>query len=232
MTLDSAALQHINAELETEYPDTILRWAAKTFGDQLAVVTSFQPTGIVTLHMLSEIAPNTAVLTLDTGLLFPESYALMDDLEKRLKLRLIRIKPALTVEQQAQEFGAALWERDPDKCCQIRKVVPLGSALAPYDAWITGLRRDQRGRSATPIVKWDKKYQKVKLCPFANWTEGMIWVYIHAHELPYNPLYDQGYRSIGCNTPTCTQPVVEGSDERSGRWINHLKTECGIHLTQ
>jgi phosphoadenosine phosphosulfate reductase len=104
--------------------------------------------------------------------------------------------------------------------------------LADYDAWVTGLRRDQNGRGATPIVVWDKKYDMVKLCPFANWTEEMIWTYIHSHELPYNNLHDRGYPSIGCNTPTCTQPVAQGGDQRAGRWVNHAKTECGIHIIQ
>ena len=230
--IDTAELQRLNAEFDNASPNTILEWAARTYGEKLAVVTSFQPTGIATLHMLAEIAPHTAVLTLDTELLFPETYSLMDDLEQRLNLKLIRVKPALTVEQQAREYGAALWERNPDACCQIRKVAPLGPALDGYAAWITGLRRDQSGRAATPVISWDKKYQKVKICPFANWTEDMIWLYIQSHELPYNVLHDQGYPSIGCNTPVCTQPVTDGTDERSGRWVNHQKTECGIHVTQ
>jgi phosphoadenosine phosphosulfate reductase len=230
--ISEAELQRLNAEFETATPNTILRWAAETYGEKLAVVTSFQPTGIVTLHILSQIAPKTPVLTLDTEILFPETYALMDDLEKRLNLKLIRVKPALTLEQQAQQHGAALWERDSDACCNIRKVAPLGPALAGFDAWITGLRRDQSGRGNTPIVSWDKKYQIVKLCPFANWTEDLMWLYINGHELPYNALHDKGYPSIGCNTPVCTQPVTEGGNERSGRWVNSNKTECGIHVTK
>jgi phosphoadenosine phosphosulfate reductase len=226
-------LEQLNAEFEQADPESILRWGAETFGDKLAVVTSFQPTGIVTLHMLSQFAPHTPVLTLDTGVLFPETYALIDELEERLNLNLIRVRPALTVDEQAEQYGTALWERDPDKCCQIRKVAPLGPALEGYDAWITGLRRDQSNRKWVPVISWDQRYQKIKLCPFANWTEDMMWLYIYSHELPYNKLHDQGYPSIGCNTPTCTQPVTTGSDERSGRWVNHrTKTECGIHITK
>jgi len=232
MEIAKAELQVLNAGFETSNPKTILRWAAETYGDQLAVVTSFQPTGIVTLHMLSEMGFRTPVLTLDTGILFPETYALIDDLEQRLDLNLIRVQPALTVEQESEQYGPALWERDPDACCKMRKVVPLNIALEGYNAWVTGLRRDQSGRGATPIVSWDKKYDKVKLCPFAGWTEEMIWMYIHAHELPYNELHDRGYPSIGCNTPTCTQPVAAGDDQRAGRWVNHRKTECGIHIIQ
>lgn len=230
MTTVQIELDRLNTEFENADPGSILRWAAEVYGDELAVVTSFQPTGIVTLHMLSEIAPRTPVLTLDTGLLFPETYALMDELEKRLDLRLIRIKPEQTVAQQGETHGPALWESDPDLCCQMRKVVPLGKALSGYQAWITGLRRDQPGRGATPIISWDKKYQKVKFSPFATWTEDMIWLYIRSYELPYNRLHDQGYPSIGCIT--CTQPVAPGLDSRSGRWANSLKTECGIHVAQ
>ncbi len=217
------------SEFENAYPQEVLSWAVDTFGAQLAVVTSFQPTGIVTLHMLSEIAPRVPVLTLDTGLLFPETYALIDEVENRFDLNLIRIYPAQTVTQQAAEHGAALWERDPDRCCGLRKTAPLDAALAGFDAWITGLRRDQsQGRGATPVISWDKKHSMVKLSPFATWTEDMIWTYIQAHELPYNELHDQGYPSIGCSV--CTQCPDSSADLRAGRWVNHVKTECGIHL--
>lgn len=225
-------LQILNQEFETTYPQASLEWAAATYGDKLAVVTSFQPTGIVTLHMLSEIAPRTPVLTLDTGLLFPETYAVMDELEQRLNLNLIRVRPAQTVAQQAATEGANLWEREPDRCCNLRKTVPLANALAGYDAWITGLRRDQSsGRRGVPIVSWDAKYNNVKLSPLANWTEEMVWTYIHAHELPYNALHDQNYPSIGCYP--CTQPAApDALDKRAGRWSGHEKTECGIHISQ
>ncbi len=224
------ALAKVSESLEQSAPQDILRWALDRYGDGLAVVSSFQPTGIVTLHMLSEIAPRTPVLTLDTGLLFPETYALMDALEARLNLNLIRVRPTQTVAQQAITHGDQLWERDPDACCNLRKVVPLGPALHPYSAWITGLRRDQsEGRAVTPIVSWDKRYKKVKLCPFATWTESMIWTYLEAYELPYNTLHDQGYTSIGCLT--CTQaPAPDSIDMRSGRWANLSKTECGLHV--
>ena len=230
MSQQTTDLATLNAQFENDYPQDILRWAAETYGDQLAVVTSFQPTGIVTLHMLSEVAPETTVLTLDTGLLFPETYALMDELEARLNLRLIRVKPDLTVAQQAEAYGAELWAHNPDQCCGIRKTAPLNEALDGYEAWITGLRRDQSvGRKSTPIVSWDAKYQKVKLSPFATWTEDMIWMYIRAHELPYNELHDHNYPSIGCYP--CTQAVVPNAlDKRAGRWAGREKTECGIHV--
>ncbi len=226
-----ASLEQLNTTFETAYPQEILGWAAHTYGDGLAVVTSFQPTGIVTLHMLRSIAPDTPVLTLDTGLLFPETYALIDEVEKLLGLHVIRIRPAQTVDQQADTYGPNLWEHDPDCCCQLRKIAPLNEALKGYDAWVTGLRRDQyAGRRETPIVSWDDKRQMVKLSPLATWTEAMVWTYIQAHELPHNRLHDQGYPSIGCYP--CTQAVAPGSeDRRAGRWAGHAKTECGIHIS-
>jgi phosphoadenosine phosphosulfate reductase len=221
--------QALNDQFEDAAPQDILRWAADCFGDQLTVVTSFQPTGIVTLHMLQEIVPNTTVMTLDTGLLFPETYALIDEVEARLNLNLIRVKPQQTVAEQAVTEGDHLWSTNPDRCCNIRKTVPLRSALSGYGAWITGLRRDQsEGRKATPIVSWDKRNGLVKLSPLANWTERMVWTYLEAYELPYNALHDQNYFSIGC--APCTQPVAEGQDIRAGRWAGLSKTECGIHL--
>jgi phosphoadenosine phosphosulfate reductase len=230
MTPNDDDLRRINQDFEKAHPGAIVRWAAETFGAGLAVVTSFQPTGIATLHMLREIAPETAVLTLDTGLLFPETQELIDRLEQRFALNLIRVRPGQTVDQQADRYGPELWERDPDLCCRLRKVTPLRQALAAFDGWITGLRRDHSPRRAgTPIVAWDRKHNNVKLCPFANWTERMVWAYLEAHELPYNRLHDHHYPSIGCWP--CTRSVdPEIADSRAGRWTQHEKTECGIHF--
>ncbi|MEQ8678056.1 MAG: phosphoadenylyl-sulfate reductase [Aggregatilineales bacterium] len=214
---------------ESSSPQDILSWATRTYGDQLALVTSFQPTGIVTLHMLQQIAPDLPVLTLDTGLLFQETYSLIDQLQAQFNLNLHRIRPQQTVEQQAQAHGEALWSRDPDLCCNLRKTRPLDDALTNYSAWITGLRRDQSPtRANTPVIQWDKKHGLAKLCPFATWTESMIWTYIEAYDLPYNTLHDNNYPTIGCFP--CTQPVSDGADPRAGRWVQSSKTECGIHL--
>jgi phosphoadenosine phosphosulfate reductase len=228
--MNTAELQRINADFETAHPAAILSWAAETFGEKLAVVTSFQPTGIVTLHMLAEIAPHTAILTLDTDLLFPETYELTSELAQRFNLNLIRVRPEQTVAEQAAHYGEALWDQDPNLCCHLRKVVPLDRALMGYNAWVTGLRRDQsERRRSTAIVSWDKKHHKVKLCPFATWTEAMVWEYIETYQLPYNVLHDQNYPSIGCWP--CTMPVAPDSiDRRAGRWANQGKSECGIHV--
>jgi phosphoadenosine phosphosulfate reductase len=213
---------------DTTSPESILRWAAKTYGDRLAVVTSFQPTGIVILHMLQGIAPQTAVLTLDTGLLFPETYDLIDEIERRFHLRLTRVRPEERV--LADEPDIPLYTHDPDRCCHLRKVAPLNDALRGYGAWITGLRRDQsESRSRTPLVGWDARHELVKLSPLACWTEAQVWDYLRQHDLPFNTLHDRGFTSIGCWP--CTQAVPEGaSDLRAGRWVGTGKTECGIHL--
>lgn len=230
MSQQTTDLDILNTQFENAYPQDILGWAAERYGDQLAVVTSFQPTGIVTLHMLSQVAPDTSTLTLDTGLLFPETYALMDAIEARLNLRLVRVRPTLTLAAQAEKHGAELWTHNPDECCGIRKTAPLNHALFGYEAWVTGLRRDQSvGRKATPIISFDTQYNKIKLSPFAAWTEEMIWTYIRAHDLPYNPLHDRYYPSIGCYP--CTQAVVpDSTNTRAGRWVGREKTECGIHV--
>ncbi|MEP7292418.1 MAG: phosphoadenylyl-sulfate reductase [Chloroflexota bacterium] len=220
-------LNSLNASLV--YPEDILQWAADSYGKRLAVVTSFQTTGIVTLNMLHEIGLQVDVLTLDTGLLFPETYDLMERLQERLDFNLIRVKPEYTVEEQAAHYGEALWSREPDACCRMRKVVPLDKALVGYDAWVAGLRRDQsKSRSSLQAISWDQRNTKVKVSPFIDWTEEMVWTYIHAYDLPYNVLHDQGYPSIGCSP--CTQPVAPGEDVRAGRWATTGKTECGIHL--
>ncbi len=214
--------------LEHAHPREILGWASDTFGDKLAIVTSFQITGIATLGMMRDIAPRTPVLTLDTGLLFPETLDLIDQLESRLELDLRRIQPRQTVKQQARDYGDRLWERNPDRCCHIRKTIPLRDALDGFYAWITGLRRDQSpGRAQTPIVSRDRRNGTVKIAPFANWTEEQVWSYIRQSALPVNPLHELGYPSIGCWT--CTKAAVDG-DRRSGRWSNRVKNECGIHL--
>ena len=224
-------LRHIEAEtvrLESASPFDILSWASETFGEQLAIVTSFQITGIVAMHMLQRIAPRTQILTLDTGLLFPETQDLIDRLESRFQLKLRRIKPRQSPKQQARDYGDRLWERNPDRCCHIRKTIPLRDALAGFDAWVTGLRRDQsKSRAGTPIVSRDTRSGLIKVAPFATWTEDRLWRYIREHDLPYNKLHDAGYPSIGCWT--CTKAIGADEDRRSGRWANRSKTECGIH---
>jgi phosphoadenosine phosphosulfate reductase len=138
------------------------------------------------------------------------------------------VKPELTVEQQAEVHGEKLWERTPDKCCEMRKVIPLRNALTPFEAWITAIRRDQTlDRANASIVERDRKFGLVKINPLVAWTSRDVWAYVHNNDVPYNPLHDQNYPSIGCWP--CTTPVMPGEDPRSGRWRGREKKECGLH---
>lgn len=225
LNLSTHEIDALQEQFEDANPQDILRWAVDTFGNKLTVVTSFQVTGIVTIDMLKNITDDFNVLTLDTGLLFPETYQLIDRVESHFNISVQRVSPALSLPTQAREHGSILWETDPDKCCHLRKTLPLRDALSSYDAWIAGVRRDQSmGRGNTPAIMWDDRNGLVKLCPFINWTEDMLWTYVQAHELPYNTLYDRGYPSIGCYT--CT---LAGKN-RNGRWADRGKNECGIHV--
>jgi phosphoadenosine phosphosulfate reductase len=221
-------LKTLQYQFEIVHPEIVLAWAWEICGNDLAVVTSFQPTGIVTLHMLQNIAPEVDILTVDTDLLFPETYELIEKLTQRFHLNLKILKSPLTVEAQAEQYGAELWKRNPDQCCLMRKKQVIDDGLKNYSGWITGLRRDQSsGRSNVPIIQWDETHLMLKISPFATWTESMMWTYIHAYELPYNTLHDKSYPSIGCYP--CTSAVKDGEDARSGRWRNQGKSECGIH---
>lgn len=223
--VDSSRIRYWQDHFKGAAPQSLLRWAVEQYGDQLVVVTSLQFTGIVTLHMMKQITDHFQVLTLDTGLLFPETQQLIEAVERHLDITIQRIKPQQTLAEQAHEYGDRLWETKPDLCCHQRKTLPLERALAGYQAWVTGLRRDQSSsRANIPVIDWDDRYHLLKFCPFVDWTQDMLWTYIQAHGLPYNALHDRGYKSIGCHT--CTVPA-EG---RAGRWRNFSKTECGIHV--
>ena len=214
-------LRTIQQELETLPPQLILAWAAHTFGQSLAIVTSFQKTGVVTLHMLREVAPDVTILTLDTGNLFPETITYIDELQTAWNLNVIRVHPPAKIPRE-------MWQYDVESCCDFRKVQPLDAALRGYRAWVAGIRRDQSSsRMEVPVLKQDKRGM-LKLAPFASWSEDMIDNYIEAHNIPLNPLYAQGYTSIGC--APCTRPVNAGEDSRAGRWSGTAKTECGIHI--
>ncbi|PLS79639.1 MAG: phosphoadenylyl-sulfate reductase [Chloroflexi bacterium] len=218
-----------NERCRTMSAQDVLSWAAEEWGQWMVLSCSFSgPAGMVLLDMLSTIAPATPVFYIDTGVLFPETHQLIDTIRERYPLEVRGVQPRLSLAEQAVAEGEALWHRDPQRCCQIRKVLPLAEALTAYDAWITGLRRDGAStRKATQVVEWSKKYNLVKLNPLADWTERDVWSYIHKHNVPYNSLLDQGYRSIGCHT--CTQ-LPTGDDPRSGRWVGFNKTECGLHV--
>jgi phosphoadenosine phosphosulfate reductase len=184
---------------------------------------------MVLLDMVMQLEPATPVFYLDTGFLFPETHQLIAEATSKYGISPVAVHPALSVAEQAAQYGEALWARDPDRCCELRKVTPQRQNLKGFDAWITGLRRDQTAtRQATPVVQWDRKFGLAKINPLATWDEREVWRYIAAHDVPYNRLHDQGYPSIGCTN--CTRPVAAGEDARAGRWSGFTKTECGLHV--
>lgn len=187
------------------------------------------PTGMVALDMVLERDRTVPVYYLDTELLFPQTYDLVDRVAERYGVRPIPVRAPLGVLQQNAQYGNALWERDPDACCNIRKVEPQQAFLKNRSAWITGLRRDQSiERSRTERAVWDPRFEVIRVSPFAYWNEERTWSYVRERGLPYNELNDQGYPSVGC--VPCTRAVAIGEDRRAGRWAGSQKTECGLHL--
>lgn len=226
-TFSPPELAELNARFEPADPREIVHWAVETFGDGLSVGASFGgASGMAILHMVAQLKPNVHVFVLDTDYLFEETHETMRKSVPALGLQNVNVyKSRLSHEEQAAKYGSALWMRDPDLCCEIRKIEPNTRALEGKTAWVSGLRRDQsEGRADTPIVSWAPKFGVVKLNPLANWTEKQTWEYVMANKVPYNPLLDQGYTSIGCYN--CTVPGVQG---RAGRWQGFDKEECGLH---
>jgi len=203
-----------------------LRWARETFRDRLVVASSMGDEVLV--HLAAVAAPGVEVLFLDTGYHFAETIGTRDAVAATYDVRLTTVLPLITVQQQAEERGPDLWSRDPDACCAIRKVEPLERGLAPYDAWVTGMRReDAPTRADIDVVGWDAKRDKVKLNPLAAWTQDEVDDYAERHGVLMNPLRQLGYASIGCEP--CTRPVAPGEEPRAGRWSGSGKTECGLH---
>ncbi|KPV40771.1 phosphoadenylyl-sulfate reductase [Alicyclobacillus ferrooxydans] len=209
-------------------PEEILAEALKRIPN-LALACSFGAEDMVLLDMLMNLAPETKVFYLDTDVLFQETYDLIEEAKQRYTIpNLIRVNSTLTLKEQAEIHGDALWTREPDRCCNIRKVQPLTEMLSTLDGWITGIRRDQTAfRAGAQAFEQDYKFGLIKVNPLICWTEGDVWQYIRDNNVPYNPLHDQGYPSIGC--VHCTRAVKPGEDSRSGRWSGFVKTECGLH---
>jgi phosphoadenosine phosphosulfate reductase len=229
--LPSTALAIENAAhaLENASPKEILTWALRSYAPRVVLACSFGgPTGIVALDMVMKLDRTTPVYYLDTGLLFDETHALIDRVAARYGIVPLPVRPSLGIAEQSAAFGPALWERDPDACCTLRKLEPQSDFLAGYDAWISGIRRDQTAsRRDVPVVQWDEQFGLVKINPFARWDEAKIWAYVRFNGLSYNVLNDRGFPSVGC-TP-CTRAVAAGENPRAGRWSGFGKTECGLH---
>ncbi len=219
----------LNSQLQEAHPDEVIEWGYKTFGSDMVLGTGFGPSGMLLIHRIQKLGLPVSIFYLDTHLLFEETYKLCDILEERYNVDIIRVATDLSLEEQAEQYGDELWAKDPDTCCHIRKVLPLRNFLSDKKAWISGVRRSQsETRKQTQVIEWDPANEVIKINPLATWTGEEVWDYIHINELPYNPLHDEGYPSIGCIP--CTQPVLNGEDERAGRWRGSDKMECGIHV--
>ncbi len=218
------------AQLEDASPEEIIRRAYEEFDDRITIATGFGAEGIALIDMAVKINPRPDVFFLDTGFLFPETYELRRRVEARYGIEIRAFQTSLTPEIQEEVYGPALWSRDPDLCCRLRKIEPLKEALTGRSAWFTAIRRDQTAaRQNARAVEWDHRWQLVKVNPFVRWTKREVWNYIVKNDVPYNPLHDAGYPSIGCTH--CTRAVRAGEDERAGRWSGRAKTECGLHAS-
>jgi len=210
--------------LEGKQPEEILGEIAPRFPRWIALANSFGPEDCLLVDMIARARLRVGVFTLDTGFLFPETYALWRQLEERYRITI----RAARADAPAEPGPAFPWERDPDACCELRKVRPLRAELANLGAWVTGIRRDQTpDRANAKVVEWDARFDLVKVNPLAAWTSEEVWAYVRRFGVPTNPLHERGYASIGCGP--CTTPVKLGEDPRAGRWRGREKTECGLH---
>ena len=223
-----AELERDSQSLESASPQEILRWAVDRFAPRFTMATAFGPEGMTIIHMLSEIAPETPIFNLETGYQFQETLELRETVKKRYGIEVEFKYPELSVQQYEAEHGGPLYKTNPNQCCFDRKLRVLHDAAKGMHAWASAIRRDQsEDRAKAPIVGWDRKFNLVKISPLANWTKKDVWGLISSADIPYNPLHDQGYPSVGCQP--CTRATMIGEDERAGRWSGFQKTECGLH---
>ena len=230
--MNTGALKHIQTNKGGEYsknPQKLLEWIAKNLPNKKVIMgTGFGPPGIVLLDMLFKVTKDISVFYIDTDFFFDQTYDLKNKLEKKYNITFLKFNTELTPEMQKKQYGDKLWEADPDACCNLRKVLPLKEALANYDLWITGIRKKQtQVRKNANLIEFESRFEVIKINPLINWTHDDVWDYIRVHNLPYNPLHDSSYPSIGCKQ--CTSPICAGDDDRSGRWKGIKKTECGLH---
>jgi phosphoadenosine phosphosulfate reductase len=228
-TLTRTDWTEVNQRLRGAKPSEILRWAVEAFYPRLTMATAFGPEGCVILHMLAEIEPRVRVFNLETGYQFAETLELRDRIAERYGIEVELIRPDTTVAEYEARHNGPLYVSNPDQCCFDRKIIPLRRAVAGHDAWISSIRADQSAdRARADVVGWDAKFGLVKVNPLLAWTHRDVWAFVVANKVPYNPLHDRGYPSIGCWP--CTRAVAPGEgDERAGRWAGQAKTECGLH---
>ncbi len=228
-TLIPVDFEEANRLLAEASPQEILRWGVEAFHPKLTMATAFGPEGCLILHMLAEIEPNVRVFNLDTGYQFAETLRLRDQIAERYGIEVEMVRAKTSVAEYEAANGGPVYASDSDRCCRDRKITPLRGALVGYDAWISSIRADQSAhRARADVVGWDAKFGLVKINPLLRWTKRDVWAFVAANDVPYNPLHDQGYPSIGCWP--CTRAVAPGeSHERAGRWAGQAKTECGLH---
>jgi phosphoadenosine phosphosulfate reductase len=220
-------------QLADASPQDVLHWAVKQFHPRLLMATAFGAEGCCILHMLAEIEPATKVINLETGYQFPETLELRERIKERYGIEVEYIHPEMTVAEYEAEHGGPLYVHRPDQCCHDRKILPLRRAVERIRplAWVSAIRQDQTAdRAAAGVVQWDPKFQLVKVNPLLGWTKKDVWKFITDHDVPYNPLHDRDYPSIGCWP--CTRAVGPGEDDRAGRWAGKVKKECGLHVIE
>ena len=228
-------LPELNAMLATRTPPEIVAWAAAQWGDRLVMTSSFGAESALLIHMAVTAMPRIKVIMVDTGYLFPETYAFMEQLRQRFDLNVWVFRSQQDVVKWLPDHGETdpTWRNDVEQCCGANKNEPFDRAmktLAPA-AWLRGIRRDQaQTRQSRGIVEWSKRNNCYAVSPLLPWTGRDIGLYMKQHDLPYNPLVETGYLSIGCNPLSCTRPVTAGEDPRAGRWAGQAKTECGLHV--
>jgi phosphoadenosine phosphosulfate reductase len=232
MSIPPRTALHTQLEATQHEPEALLAAVACRFGSKVAIASSLGAQSLVIIDMLHQLGRTLPVLFLDTDLHHPETVALRLRIQSRYRLPITRVRPDLSLDEQADRYGPELWKRDPDVCCLLRKVQPLDEALSGLDAWVTGLRRGPSSpRADLQQVEWDADHNLVKINPLAHWTRDEVFAYLARNDVPYNPLLDQGYRTVGC--APCSQPACLSDapdDERAGRWTGATKTECGIHV--
>lgn len=222
-------VQELNQRFAKEGVESILRRNWGKYGNEMVIGTGFGASGAILMHTLYLLKIPIKVFYLDTNLLFSQTYELRDKYAEKYDINFERVSTEVSLDEQAEKYGEKLWNKNPDRCCYIRKVLPLNTYLANKQVWVTGVRRDQSAsRKNTALFEWDRQNEVIKINPLALWSTDDVWSYIQYHDLPYNPLHDHGYPSIGCQP--CTKPAIDRYDERSGRWSGQEKTECGIHL--
>jgi phosphoadenosine phosphosulfate reductase len=222
------SVEELNQRIKNETPEKVLEHAYEIYGDKMIMACSFGAEDVVLVDMYCRITDRPRIFYLDTDKHFEETNQTRDRLKQKYNIEFIQLKPALTLEEQAQHYRDNLWSTNPNLCCSIRKVEPLKRILSLNAAWVSGIRREQSiTRANAQKVEWDEKFQLVKFNPLVEWNTEQVWQYIKSNGVPYNPLHDQNYPSIGCSV--CTSPVKPGEDPRSGRWAGFNKTECGLH---